>query len=112
MSLAPSLHLNVPEPYWDISKYRATLGHKMNHSFKFAKAKYGRAYHPRFGNIRSIYAISNITKQEEILVNYGYTKQSRVPEWYSALHLEELGINWHSTNQNQRPKAVKNKCGI
>ena len=76
----------------------------MNHSFKFAKAKYGRAYHPRFGNIRSIYATSNITKHEEILVNYGYNKGSRVPEWYSALHPKELGENWHSTNQNQHPR--------
>ena len=25
---------NIPKEFWNISKYRATLGHKINHSFK------------------------------------------------------------------------------
>ena len=100
MSLQRNVHMNVPEPYWDISKYRATLGHKVNHSFKFDKAAFGRAYHPRFGNIRTVYATADITKGEEILVNYGYPKGGPVPEWYAMLYLEEIGANWYSTNQN------------
>ena len=99
MSLVPFVHLNIPEPYWNISKYRATLGHKVNHSFKFAKAMFGRAYHPRFGNIRTLYATSNITKGEEVFVNYGYDR-GPVPEWYSVVYLEETGVNWYSANQS------------
>ena len=102
------LMLNVPEPYWDISKYRATLGHKFNHSFKYTTAKYGRAFHPRFGNIRTIYATTNITKGEEILVDYRYAKGSLVEEWYSELYLKETGVDWYSLKRNQRQS---HSCG-
>ena len=73
----------------------------MNHSFKCSKVTYGRAYHPRFGNIRSIYATADITKGEEIFANYAYRFGSDVPEWYSELYLEELGLNWYSPNDNR-----------
>ena len=92
-----SIVMNIPESHWNISRYRATLGHKMNHSFKFAKAQMEHAHHPRFGNIRAYYATSNIGKGEEILVNYGYTKGGIVPQWYSLLYEKELGEPWHTT---------------
>lgn len=88
------LKINVPEQYWNISNYRATLGHKVNHSFKYKKAKYGVAYHPRFGEICSVVAESDINKGEEIFVNYGYPSWAKVPEWYSTLYKEETGDTW------------------
>ena len=100
ISFDESITIDVPPPYWNISNFRATLGHKMNHSFKFSKVAYGRAYHPRFGNIRSIYATCDISKGEEIFANYGYPFGSDVPEWYSGLYLEEIGSHWYSTIDN------------
>ena len=92
-----SVFMNIPDDYWEISRYRATLGHKMNHSFKFAKAQMTHAKHPRFGDIRAYYATSNIAKGEEILVNYGYTKGGLVPQWYSSLYEKEVGKPWYNT---------------
>ena len=86
--------INIPRNYWSITKYRATLGHKANHSFRYANSKYGVAYHPRFGTIRAIFATRHITKGEEILVNYQYPKYSNVPKWYSDLYEAELGLKW------------------
>ena len=60
----------MPEPYNEIQHYRATLGHKMNHSFKFAKAQMTHAYHPRFGDVRAYYATSNIFKGEEMFLTF------------------------------------------
>ena len=51
-----------------------------------------------------MYAKSNITKGEEVLANYGYYEKKNmtrgpVPEWYSVLYLEEMGVNWYATNE-------------
>ena len=87
---------NVPKEYWNVEKYRATLGHKMNHSFKFNKAQMMYASHPRFGDVKAYYAKENITKGEEIFVNYGYKKGEWVPKWYSMLYKKETGENWYN----------------
>jgi histone-lysine N-methyltransferase SETD7 len=89
---------HVPEPYWNISNYRATLGHKLNHSFKYAKTDFGKAFHPRFGDIRSIFATADITKGEEILLDYGYGQNTglNAPLWVSELYLKETGKKWYS----------------
>ena len=86
--------MNIPESYWKIEHYRATLGHKMNHSFKYAKAQMMHAHHPRFGDIRAYYATSNITKGEEIFTNYGYIRGGWVPQWYFLLYEQEMGEPW------------------
>ena len=95
-SAEKSVVMYMPEPYNEIEHYRATLGHKMNHSFKFAKAQMTHAYHPRFGDVRAYYATSNILKGEEIFVNYGYEKGGMVPEWYSLLYDKEVGKPWYN----------------
>ena len=88
---------NIPKYFWDIWNFRSTLGHKVNHSFKFFKSRFGYAFHPRFGNVRSIIAISNITKGEEILIDYEYVHGKPVPKWYSDLYLREMGIDCSSS---------------
>ena len=72
MDFDESTYIHIPKPYWNISVFRATLGHKVNHSFKYHKTSYGKAFNPRFGNIRSVYATTDIKRGEEILVNYEY----------------------------------------
>ena len=106
MYLDQSFDIYVPVPYWNVSSFRHSLGHKINHSFKYNNTRFGFAYHPRFGNVRAIVTTKNITKGEEILTNYGYELGSHVPPWYSALYKKDTGINWYShkrkSQQNQR----------
>ena len=90
--------IHIPEPYWNISNYRATLGHKLNHSFKYAKTLFGNAFHPRFGHIRSVFATADISKGEEILLDYGYGRNTgkNAPTWVSDLYLKETGQQWYN----------------
>jgi hypothetical protein len=46
-----ALQINVPIEYWNVTSFRATLGHKFNHSFTKSKAGYAKVSHPRFGMI-------------------------------------------------------------
>ena len=92
ISFQGPIKIHIPEPYWNISNYRSTLGHKVNHSFKTPPmANFGYAFHPRFGNIRCVYAEANITKNEEIFVHYGYPRRANVPDWYADLYFKETG---------------------
>ena len=106
MFLDSTFDIHIPVPYWNISQFRQSLGHKLNHSFRYNNTMFGYAYHPRFGNIRAIVATTKIQKGKEILVNYGYELGSQVPTWYSALYKTELGLEWYKfrkqPNQCQR----------
>ena len=96
MRFSDDLYFHIPKEYWNISDYRATLGHKVNHSFKSkeVKAMFKHAYHPVFGNIGSVMATKRIKKGEEVLVDYQYQPGSWVPEWYSSLYFKEFGRHW------------------
>ena len=83
--------INVPKLYWNIIDYRATLGHKTNHSFTKKNVKFGWTYNPRFGHCRSIVATRNIKKHEELWVNYGYEDMENAPQWYIDVHKREIG---------------------
>lgn len=54
------IQINIPEPYWNTTSYRSTLGHKANHSFVKIKAMFNFASHPRFGWVRALTAIEDI----------------------------------------------------
>ena len=95
LNLDGPVKIHVPERYWNISKYRATLGHKVNHSFRYANSGYRKVFHPRFGNISSVVAIADIIKGEEILVDYGYKVRCIAPTWVSELYLKETGKQWY-----------------
>ena len=87
------LQINIPEEYWNTTNYRATLGHKVNHDFIKAKSTYNWAKHPRFGWIRTVVAIEDIYKDEEIFINYHYPIKAafNVPGWYKKLYEEQVG---------------------
>lgn len=46
ISFNKTFTLDVPRPYDDLKRYKASLGHKANHSFK-ANAKFTFLNHPR-----------------------------------------------------------------
>ena len=107
MTFEGKVQIHIPESYWDISNYRATLGHKLNHSFKNPKAVWGRAFHPRFGHIRSVVAQADIKMGEEIFINYGYRVGGTVPKWMSELYLEETGNDWFGGQKQKQEES----CG-
>ena len=84
MELTADIYIDVPPEYWALSKYRATLAHKINHSIKDANTEFGYAIHPRFGPIRTVVATQFIPKGNQLLVDYEYDTEghSRVPKWY------------------------------
>ena len=106
MSFDGPMKIHIPEPYWNISNFRATLGHKVNHSFRYMKTYYGKVFHPRFGIIRSVVAQEDIKRGEEIFVNYGYRIGGNVPTWVSDLYLHETGKDWYA------PKKEKNTISL
>ena len=110
--LKDDLYINIPEQYWSISNYRASLAHKLNHSFKKTKVMWGHAFHPRFGHIKSVVAQENIKRGEEIFIDYGYRVGSQVPKWFSDLYLEEIGKNWYGWRKYEQPNTSLNKNNI
>eukprot|EP00094_Tigriopus_californicus_P012910 TCALIF_12483-PA protein Name:"Similar to SETD7 Histone-lysine N-methyltransferase SETD7 (Homo sapiens)" AED:0.33 eAED:0.34 QI:0/0/0/0.66/0/0.33/3/0/235 len=81
--LEGDLEMNLPRPYWELAQYRATLGHKVNHSFHQTNAEFIMSYHPRFGWIRALRATKRVSRGQEILVDYGYPiDDEQSPAWY------------------------------
>ncbi len=72
-------------------KDRASLAHKLNHSFKKANCVFISVYNPRFGVIRGAETTRNVRKGEQIFVEYGYPIEDLYPPWYVDLYLQEVG---------------------
>ncbi|XP_028816123.1 histone-lysine N-methyltransferase SETD7 isoform X1 [Denticeps clupeoides] len=87
ISLDEDTVIDVPEPFNQIDKYCASLGHKANHSFT-PNCKYDPYVHPRFGPIKCIRTVRAVHKDEELTVAYGYDHETsgksgpEAPEWY------------------------------
>ena len=82
--------IDVPPDYSDILRYRATLGHKINHSF-LANVDFCFTFHPRHGCIRCIKTIRGVGKGDELFIDYDYEFGDDTPRWYMALHEEQFG---------------------
>ena len=89
-----TFQINILKEHWDITKYRATLGHKVNHSFTKKNALYQSVIHPRFGPINCLLSTRKIKKGEEILCSYEYETKNWVPKWYAEAHKRELNVPW------------------
>ena len=76
-----------PHDGQDLSKYRATLGHKANHSFEpntFLQICWA---HPVLGTINMLVAAHKIPAGTEISLDYGYdTSKKAQPAWYRDMY--------------------------
>ena len=61
-----------PELGSDMTKYRATVGHKANHRFEPNAEFFLFSFHPVLGIIMSLSALEDIPQGVEVTVNYGY----------------------------------------
>ena len=79
--------LDIPSKYHKLENYKATLGHKVCHSFDKRKvnSKFDNFHHPRFGEIIALVSICDINTGDEILVNYNYKNIKDAPKWYRIL---------------------------
>jgi len=73
-------HMDLPPKYHRYENYRATVGHKLNHSFT-PNCAWSNADHPCFGFVPSIVALEDISKNEELTIHYMMDMED-APEWY------------------------------
>jgi len=85
ISLDQEIVIDVPAEFSSTTSYKASLGHKANHSFT-PNCKYDRFdNHPRFGRIKCIRTIQPVRAGDELTVAYGYDHnklETDAPEWY------------------------------
>eukprot|EP00096_Caligus_rogercresseyi_P013242 TRINITY_DN5916_c0_g1_i2.p1 TRINITY_DN5916_c0_g1~~TRINITY_DN5916_c0_g1_i2.p1 ORF type:complete len:280 (-),score=33.01 TRINITY_DN5916_c0_g1_i2:80-919(-) len=74
--------MNIPEELTSLTKYCASLGHKMNHSFEPNCTEWF-FHHPRFGIIPCERALRDIKDGEELFLDYEYDPHN-CPEWFSS----------------------------
>ncbi|KAM6953671.1 histone-lysine N-methyltransferase SETD7 [Aplochiton taeniatus] len=93
ISLDEDTVIDVPQPFDQLDRYCASLGHKGNHSF-LPNCKYDPYIHPRFGPLKCIRTLRAVQRNEELTVAYGYDHESsekngpEAPDWYK----EELKV--------------------
>ena len=81
--------LDFPPNKADLTIYRASLGHKVNHSF-LPNCKFGVMWHPRWGRVRTVVTTVEVDQGAELLVDYGYDLL-RCPDWYRDLWTIQIG---------------------
>ena len=84
-----------PDTGSDVTKYNATLAHKVNHSFEPNGEFVLFSAHPVLGTIMAVTAINDMDADTEVLVNYGYnyTAEPDQPEWFQHLWIDYYGDN-------------------
>ena len=82
-----------PDSGSDVSKYNATLAHKVNHSFEPNAEFVLFSAHPVLGTIMAVTAINDMDAATEVLVNYGYnyTAEPDQPLWFQQLWIDYYG---------------------
>ena len=76
--------MDIPLQFRSTTAYRATLCHKLNHSFT-PNCSCANADHPCFGFVPSAVTIEEVKAGEELFVHYHYML-SDCPAWYEELY--------------------------
>ena len=84
-----NFYIDFPPSMASLTVYRASLGHKVNHSF-LPNSVFGTMFHPRWGRVRTVVTTSLVRAGEEILVDYGYDLV-RCPDWYRNMWTDTIG---------------------
>ena len=71
ISFTEDYDLDIPVTMVNLEKYRATLGHKVCHSFT-PNCEFDNFQHPRFGLIKCVVTLRPISQGEELTVHYKY----------------------------------------
>ena len=74
------LRMDIPADFVHLNRYKATMGHKMNHSFAPNCVEWF-AYHPRFGLIPCEKTLRAIKAGEELFLDYEYDPYN-CPDWF------------------------------
>ena len=76
--------VDIPRELIVTSKYCATSGHKVNHSFGGQNCMFGSYLHPRFGKIPSVVTTTTLKAGDELFACYNYSLTD-APSWYTSL---------------------------
>ena len=79
-----NLCIDLPPELGPVSRYNATLGHKVNHSFTPNCEFVLYSVHPVLGTIMAVAALDDMAPDTELTVNYGYnyTAEQEQPQWF------------------------------
>ena len=70
-----NLCVDIPPELGPVARFRVSLGHKANHSFRF-NAQYSLfSVHPVLGTIMAVVATRDLPAGAEVLCKYGYPGQ-------------------------------------
>lgn len=85
-------YLDIPEEVISLNNYRASLGHKINHSFQ-PNCKWDQTMHPTFGRIPSVITLLDLKAGTELTCHYMIDMQEAAGidhlQWYLDLWDEE-----------------------
>ena len=66
------LCVDIPQEFGPVARYRTTLGHKANHSFRYNAQYTLFSTHPVLGTIMAVVATRDLPAGTEVLCKYGY----------------------------------------
>ncbi len=75
------------------AKYRATLAHKINHSFSRWNCMFHNLDHPRFGLIPAARVVDSVPEGTELLCMYEYNYHEASP-WYQELWRRDIDADF------------------
>jgi len=68
-SAITSDYMDIPPDYVSVKRYKASIGHKINHSFD-PNCRWGVIEHPTFGRVPRVVTIKNLKADEELSCHY------------------------------------------
>ncbi len=87
--------MDLPLEYGDTKKYNATLGHKINHSFK-PNCRWDVINHPVFGRIPRIVSLRTIPCGEELTCHYMIDMEDAGSSGHLSWYLKQ----WEDSSTN------------